>query len=208
MSVRTLKKKSGVIILRKLTRNFICKFVINLLIVFAIMIVELTMQVKENTQRQIETIMNAEHESIAETATHETKEKTTAVVFSRNLSEEEKYLLAKIAMAEAEGESFETKMLVIETVLNRVKSKSFPNTVKEVIFEKDNGVYQFSPMMPGGRWWKVEPNEECWKAVNTVNATKRDISDGALFFEACQGESWHSRNLKLIRKVDKTSFYK
>ena len=36
------------------------------------------------------------------------------------LSNDDKYLLAKIAMAEAEGESDKSKALVIATVLNRV----------------------------------------------------------------------------------------
>ena len=132
------------------------------------------------------------------------------VKFSRNLSEDDKYLLAKIAMAEAEGESFKTKIFVILTVLNRADSnnKCFPNTIKEVIFEESKGVYQFSSVIPGGRWWRVEPNEECWEAVNVVNGMKDDITFGALYFEACSGESWHSKNLEFLFKSDNTRFYK
>lgn len=130
--------------------------------------------------------------------------------YSRKLNEEDKYLLAKIAMAEAEGESLETKILVILTILNRVESdeKYFPDTIEEVIFQSNKGVYQFSPVMPGGRWWRIEPNEECWEAVEIVNAMEEDISDGALYFEACSGESWHSKNLKFICQSDNTRFYK
>ena len=60
---------------------------------------------------------------------------------------EDDYLLARIAMAEAEGEYTETKALVILTVLNRVRSGTFPDTVKEVIFQDK----QFTPVS-NGRW--------------------------------------------------------
>lgn len=51
-------------------------------------------------------------------------------------------LLALTAITEAEGESEEGKRLVIDTVLNRVDDKHFPNTIRDVIFQK----YQFSGM--------------------------------------------------------------
>lgn len=75
---------------------------------------------------------------------------------------EESYLLAKLAMAEAEGESTEGKAMVIMVVLNRVWAEGFPDTIEEVIlqYNKKTGVYQFSPVEPGGRWWRVEPDED------------------------------------------------
>lgn len=129
------------------------------------------------------------------------------IAFTRGLSEDDKYLLAKIAMAEAEGESFETKVLVISVVLNRVNSEGFPNTIRDVIFQELNGVYQFTPIADG-RWDRVEPNEECWRAVDTVNTNSLDLSNGALYFEACSGKSWHSENLEFICQMDNTRFYK
>ena len=56
-------------------------------------------------------------------------------ITSIDLDAEETYLLAKIAMAEAEGEDTEGKALVIMVVLNRVWSNRFPNSVEEVIIE-------------------------------------------------------------------------
>lgn len=66
---------------------------------------------------------------------------------------EESYLLAKIAMAEAEGESTEGKAMVIMVVLNRVWAEGFPDTIEEVILQHNEktGVYQFTPVMPGGQ---------------------------------------------------------
>lgn len=129
------------------------------------------------------------------------------IIYSKDWSSDDAYLLAKIAMAEAEGESLETKVLVILTVLNRVHTNGFPNSIEEVIFENRNGTYQFTPIS-NGRWKKIEPNEECWKALEVVYQLKYDISNGALFFEACKGDSWHSRNLELICQSDNTRFYK
>ena len=118
----------------------------------------------------------------------------------------EKYLLAKIAMAEAEECSTQTKAYVIMTVLNRVESNRFPNTVEGVIFERHGNTYQFSPI-GDGRWYRVEPNEDCWKAVEI--ALTSNTSQGALFFESCINEdNWHSRNLQFLYKSDAMRFYK
>lgn len=133
--------------------------------------------------------------------------------YSKDWDYEDTYLLAKIAMAEAEGENVQTKTLVILTVLNRVWSEEFPNTIEEVIFEShqnSNGktVYQFSPVIPGGRWWTTEPNEECYEAVEVVRTALYDYSGGALYFESSEYDSWHSRNLEFLYQSENMKFYK
>lgn len=57
-------------------------------------------------------------------------------------TDEEIELIALVTLAEAEGECEEGKRLVIDTILNRISSSYFPNTVKEVIYQP----YQFSSM--------------------------------------------------------------
>jgi N-acetylmuramoyl-L-alanine amidase len=54
-------------------------------------------------------------------------------------------LIAVVTMAEAEGESEEGKRLVIDTILNRVDSEHFPNTIEGVIYQRG----QFSCMWDG-----------------------------------------------------------
>lgn len=122
----------------------------------------------------------------------------------------ESYLLARIAMAEAEGESTEGKAMVIRTVLNRVWDDDFPGTIEDVIFEIKDGVFQFSSVMPGERYWNVEPNEDCYKALYMVMVDHWDESEGALYFEAVSnGEgTWHSKNLEYIKTVGNHNFYK
>lgn len=120
---------------------------------------------------------------------------------AERFTEKEKYMLAKIAMAEAEGCGIKAKELVIRTVLSRIESDMFPNTVEEVIFQKN----QFTPISDG-RWNKVEPNEECWQALENVLSSSE--SKDILFFESCKGDSWHNKNLKLVCEEDGMRFYK
>lgn len=49
-------------------------------------------------------------------------------------TDEEIDLIALVTMAEAEGECEEGKRLVIDTILNRVDSEHFPDTVYDVIY--------------------------------------------------------------------------
>lgn len=64
---------------------------------------------------------------------------------SITLSQEEMELLALVTMAEAEGEPEEGQRLVIDAILNRVDSPYFPDTVTDVIYQKN----QFTSMWNG-----------------------------------------------------------
>lgn len=200
---------------KKLNKNLFKNIIISYIIISILLLVSLNLEgISQNNKIEDETYTTI-HESIPQV------EDQDIVVSSANVPDnkdkypihnkwnpDETYLLAKIAMAEAEGESLETKVLVILTVLNRVNSDEFPDTIKEVIFEKDSkGTYQFTCIVDG-RWNSVEPNLECWEAIQVVSALEYDISEGALYFEACKGETWHSKNLTLVHKSDNTRFYR
>lgn len=90
--------------------------------------------------------------------------------------------LLRIVEAEAGGEDETGKLLVANVVLNRVESESFPDTITEVILQKNNGVAQFSPV-GSGRFWRVEISDETISAVNRALAGE-DVSQGALYFAA------------------------
>lgn len=123
----------------------------------------------------------------------------------KSFDEEDECLLAKIAMAEAEGESTEGKAMVIMVVLNRVESQDFPSNIADVIFDEG----EFSPVKDGGRFYTTEPDEDCWAAMDLVRYGW-DESDGALYFEAVYNgeDTWHSRNLEYIKTVGNHNFYK
>lgn len=207
---------------KRLNQLFVQAIVGNMIIVLGIMLAALMLEVSGNNKIEGEINLtvyesNAEemhdHDAVtspANTSNEQRDEQEVIEVFCRNLSDVDKYMLAKMAMAEAEGESLKTKILIIFTILNRVESNKsyFPDTIFEVIFQKDsNGTYQFTPI-GNGRWDMVEPNKECYEAVEIVNYMQYDMSQGALYFEACSGESWHSRNLEFICQSDNTRFYK
>lgn len=99
-----------------------------------------------------------------------------------NITQEDYENLLRIVEAEASGEDETGKLLVANVVLNRVESEDFPDTITEVIFEKNNGVTQFSPVA-NGRFWKVEVSEKTVAAVDKALAGE-DVSQGALYFAA------------------------
>lgn len=76
------------------------------------------------------------------------------------VSKEERDLIALVTMAEAEGECEEGKRLVIDTILNRVDSEHFPDTITDVIYQKD----QFESMW-NGRVDKCYVDENIYKLV-------------------------------------------
>ena len=63
-------------------------------------------------------------------------------------SEEDLYWLARIISAESRGEPLEGQIAVGNVVLNRVDSDNYPDTIKEVIFDRNHGV-QFEPVENG-----------------------------------------------------------
>lgn len=115
-----------------------------------------------------------------------------------DLSEEDYECLLRIVQAEAGGEDAKGKMLVAGVVLNRVESSKFPDTVKEVVFQNENGTYQFSPVA-NGSYFSVKISEETVEAVDRVLAGE-DVTQGALYFAArkyadSEKMKWFDRNL-------------
>lgn len=133
---------------------------------------------------------------------HEDKEDAT---WSYALGEEELLLLQKIVMAEAEGEPYEGKVAVANVVLNRLRSANYPDTIKEVIYQKS----QFSPVR-NGRLKKVSPNEDTIHAVNEALNGRREVSDDTYYFLSLK----LAKDLTIARTKDKAkvignhTFYK
>ena len=126
-----------------------------------------------------------------------------SMIASRDWDGDDAERLMKIAMAEAEGEGTVGKALVMLVVLNRVWSDEFPDTIEEVIFQRG----QFSVTEEGGRYYTTEPDDECREALYLVNMGW-DESQGALYFESCKSDSWHSRNLEYLFQEGNHRFYR
>lgn len=98
------------------------------------------------------------------------------------ISDKDYEILLKIVQAEAGNEDKKGKMLVAGVVMNRVESSRFPDTVEEVVFQHEDGVYQFSPVA-NGSYACVCVTDETREAVDRVLAGE-DITEGALYFAA------------------------
>ncbi len=119
--------------------------------------------------------------------------------------EDEVYWLSKIISAEAGGEIFTGKVAVGNVILNRVKSKYFPNTIYSVIFDRKNGV-QFSPVS-NGTIYKAATSESI--AAAKVCLEGYTISDGILYFvnPVYAPNSWASKNRPYFAKIGNHVFY-
>lgn len=144
----------------------------------------------------------------AEATALDAEPETTETACFMDWSADESYLLAKLAMAEAEGEDTEGKALVMLVVLNRVWNEGFPDAIEDVILEEHNGVHQFSVTMEGGRWYTVEPDKDCYDALELIIAGHWDESEGALYFESRSDSTWHQDNLLYLFKHGRHYFYR
>lgn len=98
------------------------------------------------------------------------------------LSEEDYEALLKIVEAEAGSEDETGKLLVANVVLNRVNSDQFPDTVEGVVYQRQGGKAQFSPV-GNGSIQKIAASEETVRAVERA-LKGEDVSQGALYFAA------------------------
>ena len=127
------------------------------------------------------------------------------------VSASDRIILERIVEAEAGGENHKGKVLVANVVLNRVKNKAFPSTIKGVVFSHRGRTYQFSPIMDG-RYYTVDVSKDTKSAVS--DALKGiDYSDGALYFMEraladSSNVSWFDRSLIRLFKYHCHEFYK
>lgn len=97
-----------------------------------------------------------------------------------DLSDEELEVLLRIVEAEAGSEDEDGRLLVANVVLNRVGSDKFPSTITDVVFQRNDGVTQFSPVSSGS-YYRVKISDETVSAVSRA-LNGEDISQGALYF--------------------------
>jgi spore germination cell wall hydrolase CwlJ-like protein len=134
---------------------------------------------------------------------------------SNTNTEDKKYtkselrLLSSIIYCEAGGESYNGKLAVGIVVMNRVRSYKYPDTVKEVIYQK----YQFSPVRNGtlkkalaeydnGKFTSSR-EKECIKAAKealsgaksvTINGKKKSFSKYLSFSGRLRGYTYKLGN--------------
>ena len=152
----------------------------------------------------------AEDSGAAETAEEAAEEAAAETGRIYEVSEEDYDALLRLVEAEASGEDIKGKLLVANVVLNRVKSGAFPDTIKEVIYQRQNGRAQFSPVATG-KIDRVAVSEETVEAVERALCGE-DESAGALYFVALAyadagNHQWFRDNLTLLFSYEGHEFY-
>jgi N-acetylmuramoyl-L-alanine amidase len=133
-----------------------------------------------------ESVKTSVKETVKETA--KTPEKapvktTTAnTTTSRNsalYSAAELDLFARLVHAESAGEPFQGQVAVAASILNRVRSSRYPNTLSGVIYQIESGYYQYSPVLDGRI--NLPADDTARRAVKEA-ISGSDPSKGALGF--------------------------
>lgn len=122
-----------------------------------------------------------------------TNETTTTEVRVINSSDkitmDDAVLIAKLVLAESEGEPEMGKRLVIDTVLNRLDSEEFPNTVYDVIYQP----YHYDPAWDG-RIDQFSDLDDAFKLV--VDEIQHRTNYDVLYFRT---EKFHEFGTPLIQ---------
>ena len=115
------------------------------------------------------------------------------------------YWLSRIISAEAKGESLKGQIAVGNVVLNRVRSKSYPNTIYGVIFDRKHGT-QFSPVSFGTIYQK--PTASAIIAAK-ICLEGYSISNDVLFFmnPKIATNNWISKNRPYAFTIGNHKFY-
>lgn len=148
----------------------------------AILIFSVYAQRMENEEAK-EIMTTSTNAMVLSAVTYEPLETVPPVTIEEHIEEEEQVsdedikLIALVTMAEAEGECEEGKRLVIDTILNRVDSEHFPDTIHDVIYQP----YHFSSMW-NGRADRCEVREEICQLVREELESRTNYD--VMFFTA------------------------
>ena len=123
-----------------------------------------------------------------------------AIILSmQNVTAKETKCLATAIYHEANAESVKGQIAVANVIMNRVKSKDFPNSVCSVISQKG----QFS-------WYgrvKHEYTNETLAIARKMLNNRQDNTNGALFFHSGKNPYW-TRKMKMTKQIGNHKFYK
>lgn len=154
---------------------------------------------------------DAEQELTSKKDQTSAKKKTSLPYQKSDYSDKEIQILERIVEAEAGDQTIKGRMMVADVVLNRVLSEEFPDTIKAVVFQKNDSIYQFSPIKDG-RYFEVSVSAKTKKAVEKA-FTSEDLTDGALYFMSRSGSSkkniaWFDSSLTKITAYGCHEFFK
>ena len=120
-------------------------------------------------------------------------------------NKDEVFWLGRIIHAESRGEPLIGQIAAGNVVMNRVKSKYYPNTIYGVIFDRKYGV-QFSPILDGSIY--NTPGYTATLAAK-ICLEGTDVTGGAFFFlnTALASSSWIPKNRDYAFTIGNHDFY-
>ncbi|MCY4542427.1 MAG: cell wall hydrolase [Rhodobacteraceae bacterium] len=125
---------------------------------------------------------------------------------------EERACLAQAVYFEARGEPREGRIAVAQVILNRVRSKRFPNTICGVVFEGMNQQHkcQFSYACDGAP--ELIANEDLYSQIaklmdRVVRGEVTSLVGDAEFYHNTQVRPEWAKELALSRKIGRHYFY-
>ena len=125
---------------------------------------------------------------------------------SSSSREDDIYWLSRIIHAEAQGEPYEGKVAVGNIVLNRVAHRDFPNTIRGVIYDKQYGYVQFSPVLDGSI--NNTPNEESRRAAIDALNGSRPVGTALYFLNPRKATNfWIVHNRRYFMTIGDHDFY-
>lgn len=145
-----------------------------------------------------------EHLDILDDNTVDSEETVDLGLIEDDLSDEDVYWLSRIISAESKGEPIEGQIAVGNVIMNRIKSDKFPDTIKDVVFQKN----QFSPVINGSI--NDVPTEQAIESANKVLSGQSVIGQDVLYFYNPKGTSRGNwiRSRKVVHTIGTHRFAK
>ena len=130
---------------------------------------------------------------------------TRSKLYSDSYSNDDLYWLSRIVHAEAEGESYQGKVAVANTILNRVKSNDYPNTIYGVIFDNKYGI-QYTPTANGKIY--NTPNSDAVTAAKAALNGYNNIGNSMCFYNPKKSSgNWIKNNRKFYATIGNHNFH-
>ncbi len=127
------------------------------------------------------------------------------LVGSRSYTDDETYWLSKIIHAESRGEPMHGKIGVGNTILNRVESREYPNTIYGVIFDRNHGV-QFSPVSDGSIY--QTPHGDSIVAAKRALRGENVVGESLFFLNPRKASNhWIIKNRAFYKTIANHDFY-
>ncbi|AZV43794.1 cell wall hydrolase [Peribacillus asahii] len=133
--------------------------------------------------------------SAIEKKPHIQSNKNESNQFSEPIKKEEKELLARLVHAEAKGEPYQGKVAVATVVLNRVEHEDFPDTVHDVIYQKN----QFQPVANGHI--NQKPSKEAVQAVDDALENHDELTDALYFWNPSISDVEWMNTLDVVKVI-------